>query len=147
MDARQALRYKLSDLYPHELFFPDTRIDWARRNGFKLLAEGHSRFAAPLYNLAFMLMALAAVLGGAFNKLGYGPRIFIVAASAVVARVLGVAAEALAGSGALLNLLQYFIPVAAALAGAWVLFRGTAGGKARARAEPGPIAAEPRWST
>ncbi|MGH7010337.1 MAG: LptF/LptG family permease, partial [Caulobacteraceae bacterium] len=108
------VRYKLSDRYPHELFFPDLSDPWNRTNRLKLLAEGHARFAAPLYAPAFMLIALAAILGGSFRRTGYGGRIAVAAAAALVARTLGFAAEAAAGGAAALNLLQYLVPLGTA---------------------------------
>jgi len=105
--------YKLSDRYPHELFFPDMRGAWERANAAKMLAEGHSRLAGPLYNIAFVAMALAAVIGGSFSRLGYGTRIATVAFAALVVRVAGFGAQAAAGSSPLMNLAQYLIPLAA----------------------------------
>jgi lipopolysaccharide export system permease protein len=122
VNSDPVLRYKLSDRYPHELFFPDVRQPWDRTNRDKLLAEGHSRFSAPLYNIAFMIMAFAAVIGGSFNKLGYATRMAAVAAAALVLRTLGFALQAAAGGVPALNLLQFLLPVgAAAVAGAIVL--------------------------
>ena len=122
VNSDPVLRYKLSDRYPHELFFPDVRQPWDRSNRDKLLAEGHSRFSAPLYNIAFMIMAFAAVIGGSFNKLGYATRMAAVAAAALVLRTLGFALQAAAGGVPALNLLQFLLPVgAAAVAGAIVL--------------------------
>jgi lipopolysaccharide export system permease protein len=118
----RVVRYKLSDRYPHELFFPDMRLAWERENRKKLLAEGHSRFSAPLYNIAFMAMALAAVIGGPFSRFGYGSRIAVVAAAALVVRTLGFAAQAIAGAAPAWNVLQYLIPIAAGAAAAAILF-------------------------
>ena len=103
--------YKLSDRYAHELFFPDLRKDWERANVAKMLAEGHSRIVGPLYSLAFMAMALTAVIGGSFSRLGYGARIGAVALAALVVRVAGFGAQAAAGSASSLNLAQYLIPL------------------------------------
>ena len=72
----QAL-YHPSDRFMHELFFPDLRKPWERANLKKLYSEGNGRLATPLYCLAFMSLALAAVLGGAFSRLGYGARIAV----------------------------------------------------------------------
>src|SRR5665213_1772830 len=116
------VRYKFSDRYLHELFFPDTRQAWERANLAKMLAEGHSRLAGPLYNIAFVFMALAAVIGGAFSRLGYGARMAAVAALALVARTLGFAAQAAAGAAPALNVLQYAIPLGALAVAAMVLF-------------------------
>ncbi len=116
------VQYKLSDRYPHELFFPDLAGAWERANIARMLAEGHSRFAAPLYALAFAAMALAAVIGGPFSRLGYGARIGAVALAALVARTLGFGAQAAAAASPALNALQYLIPLAALAAAAMILF-------------------------
>lgn len=143
ISADRGFRYKLSDLYLHELVFPDARRAWGQGAEAKLLAEAHSRLAGPLYNIAFMLMALAAILGGAFNKLGYGARIGLVAAAAVLARTLGFAAQALAGSGQVLNVLQYLIPLAAALGATFVLFAARKSARAPRFSRPGPLPVSP----
>jgi lipopolysaccharide export system permease protein len=117
-----AVRYKLSDRYPHELFFPDTRQAWEAANIGPMLAEGHARFAAPLYNLAFMAMALAAVIGGPFSRLGYAPRIALVAGAALITRTLGFAVQGAAGQAPALNIAQYLTPIAATAVSAAILF-------------------------
>jgi lipopolysaccharide export system permease protein len=114
--------YKLSDRYPHELFFPDTRREWERANRSKMLAEGHSRFAAPLYNLAFMALALAAVIGGPFSRMGYGARIATAGAAALITRTLGVGVQAAASGSPSLNVLQYLVPLVAVAASALILY-------------------------
>ncbi len=126
-------RYKLSDRYPHELFFPDLSEAWARANLSRLAAEGHSRFAAPLYTLTFMAMAYAAVVGGAFSRMGYGRRIGAVAICAVVVRTLGFAAQAVAASAPLANVAQYGVPIAAGIAAMAIVFAAPR----RAAAAPG----------
>jgi len=103
--------YHPSDRFLHELFFPDTRRPWERANIKKLLSEGHSRLATPLYNLAFMALALAAVLGGAFSRLGYGARIMAAGATGLAIRVLGFVAGAAADGNPALNVLQYTPPL------------------------------------
>jgi lipopolysaccharide export system permease protein len=136
MALDRAVRYKLSDRYLHELFFPDTRQEWERDNINKMLAEGHSRLATPLYNIAFMAMALAAVIGGAFSRMGYGARIAAVAAAALVARTLGFAVQAAAGAHPALNVVQYLAPILATLISAMVLF-----GRRRAPLRAPPLGA------
>jgi lipopolysaccharide export system permease protein len=132
------VRYKLSDRYLHELLFPDRRQPWEAANLSRMLAEAHSRLAGPLYNIAFVYMALAAVIGGAFSRLGYGARMAAVAAQALVARTLGFAAQTAAATTPALNVLQYAIPIAAAATAALVLF----GQRARpAVTAPGRLAA------
>jgi len=103
--------YHPSDRYLRELFFPDLRKSWERANLKKLYSEGNSRLAGPLYNLAFMSLALAAVLGGAFSRLGYGTRIAVAGAAGVGVRVLGFVAGAAADGNPSLNFLQYSPPL------------------------------------
>jgi lipopolysaccharide export system permease protein len=121
MVERPTVRYKLSDRYLHELFYPDLRQPWERANVGPMLAEAHARLAVPLYNIAFMFLALTAVIGGPFSRLGYGTRIAVVAAAALVARTLGFAVEAASGATPGLNALQYAIPVGVALVCAYML--------------------------
>jgi lipopolysaccharide export system permease protein len=113
MNTFEVVHYKISDRYMHELFFPDLTQDWEKRNRVKMIAEAHSRLASPLYNLAFMAMALAAVIGGSFNRLGYGPRIAAIGAAAALVRIIGFAVQAACDDTAALNVLQYVVPIAA----------------------------------
>ena len=122
MALDRTVRYKLSDRYPHELFFPDTSQAWERANIGKMLAEGHARLAEPLYAIAFMAMGAAAVLGGPFRRQGYGSRIAVVAGVAVVVRALGFAVQAAVGSHPAFNFAQYLVPVTAMALSAVVLF-------------------------
>jgi len=122
MTPDRPVLFKLSDRYLHELFFPAGLNDWERSNRRKMLAEGHSRIAAALYNIAFALMGLAAVIGGAFSRRGYGARLAVVAVAALVTRTLGFGAQAIAAAGPALNILQYLIPVLAALTALIILF-------------------------
>jgi lipopolysaccharide export system permease protein len=122
MPPDRQIIYKLSDRYPHELFFPDLRGAWERANVRKLLAEGHARIADPIYNIAFMALALTAVIGGSFSRLGYAARIAAAACAALVVRVTGLIAEAAAGSSPLLNLLQYAVPIGAIAIALTLLF-------------------------
>lgn len=131
----RSIRYKLSDRYLHELFFPDQHNEWDVANSAAMLAEGHARIAAPLYNLAFMSLALAGILGGGFSRMGYGTRIASVAGAALVLRVLGLAVQGVASHTPQLNCLQYATPVLAVAGSAialfgqdiWVRRRGAAG--------------------
>jgi lipopolysaccharide export system permease protein len=118
--SEDLVHYKPSDRYLHELFFPDLEQDWERRNRLDMLAEGHARIATPLYNIAFMALALWAIIGGGFSRLGYGRRIAGAGAIAVLVRIVGFQVYSAAEGAAWLNVLQYVVPVAtiwAALAG------------------------------
>lgn len=120
MASDELIHYKPSDRYLHELMFPDLQQDWEQKNRLKLLAEGHARLATPLYNIAFMALALSAIIGGVFSRLGYGRRIAMIGAAAVGVRILGFIAQAACEEEAWLNLLQYAIPLLAT----WAALRG-----------------------
>lgn len=111
MPAKPVVRYKLSDRYLAELIRPDSNDPWEQANRGKMLAEAHSRLAMPLYVIAFMFLALAAVVGGGFSRFGYSARIAVAGGAALVARSLGLAVEASAGAHPALNVLQYAAPL------------------------------------
>jgi len=113
MNTYELVHYKISDRYMHELIYPDLQQEWEQRNRVKMIAEFHSRLSSPLYNLAFMAMALNAVIGGAFSRLGYGRRIAMIAGVAAFVRILGFAVQAACDDNAALNLLQYAVPLIA----------------------------------
>jgi lipopolysaccharide export system permease protein len=112
MAKSELVHYKISDRYLHELLFPDLAQRWEQRERVAMLAEAHARLSAPLYNITFMAMALAAVIGGPFSRLGYARRIVAISAAAAVVRILGFAVQAACAGEAWLNVLQYLIPVA-----------------------------------
>jgi lipopolysaccharide export system permease protein len=123
LNNKDTIRYKASDRYLHELFFPDLTQDWEKKNRLRMVAEGHSRLASPLYAIAFMAMALAAVVGAGFSRMGYGRRIALIGASAALVRIIGFAVQAACEDSAWLNILQYAIPLAATLWGFEQIFR------------------------
>lgn len=119
----ELLHYKIADRYPHELFFPDLTQEWEQHNRVRMLAEGHSRLSSPLYNLAMMAMALAAVIGGTFSRMGYAKRIAAVGAAAAVVRIVGFGVQAACEDSVWLNVLQYIVPLAAIWWGLGQVFR------------------------
>ncbi len=119
-NTTEALHYKISDRYLHELMKPDLTQDWEKHNKKKMKAEAHSRLSSPLYALTFMALALQAVLGGGFNRTGYGRRIAVAGAAAAAIRILGFGVQAACDSAPALNVLQYIIPLAPL---AWVTWR------------------------
>jgi lipopolysaccharide export system permease protein len=122
MALDRGTRYKLSDKYLHELLFFRGDNDQGQSSVAKMLGEAHSRLSASIYNIAFMFMALAAVIGGEFNRLGYSARIAAVTGAALIVRMLGFAVQSVASSHPDLNLLQYLVPILATLISAGVLF-------------------------
>jgi lipopolysaccharide export system permease protein len=114
IDSDELVHFKPSDRYLHELLFPDLTQDWEQRNRLKLMAEGHARLAGPLYNIAFMALAISAVVGGGFSRLGYGRRMAAFGGIAAGVRILGFIVQAACEDMAWINLLQYLVPVVAA---------------------------------
>jgi lipopolysaccharide export system permease protein len=108
----QTIRYKVSDLWITQLFSPDA--DLIERTGSRreLLAEAHSRLSSPLYALAAMALALAAILGGSFSRTGYSLRIAKAAAVFLIVRILGYAVVSASVWNGWLNLFQYLLPIA-----------------------------------
>jgi lipopolysaccharide export system permease protein len=100
---------------PHERFLPELfrpspgdPNDQANRT--KLLVEGHQRLIAPLYALAFVLVALAALLSGEFNRRGQFRRVLAAILCVGILEALSLALNDLAG--------RYFETLPAMYAGA-----------------------------
>lgn len=108
----QAFRLKKSDRWLHELLAPNTKIQRERKDRYDFYAEAHSRIASSIYPLTCMALALWAVLGGPFSRLGYGQRILQASVAAVLIRVAGFGVEPLAAESEWLNILQYVVPIA-----------------------------------
>jgi lipopolysaccharide export system permease protein len=136
VDAAQVLFFKDSDKFLDELFFPDA-VSVARSRGVeRLYAEAHYRLSAPIYNVALMLIAAAAFLGGQHSRMGNGRRVLIAIAIALTVRMVGFAAQSAAADDIWMNLAQYLIPVLAIIGALIIIFR-----RARsARSAPEPIA-------
>lgn len=123
LKGRSGVTYEASDRYLHELLFPDLTKPYEQRAQGELRSEGHARLASPLYNLTFMAMAFAAVLGSSFSRLGYGRRIAVAGAAATMVRVLGFAIQSASEDSPWLNVLQYLIPLGACALALALLFR------------------------
>lgn len=142
-NSEELVHYKPSDRYLHELFFPDLQQIWEKANRLKLLAEGHARLATPLYNIAFMALAVSAIIGGGFSRLGYGRRIALMGGVAALTRIVGFVVPY--EDNAWLNVFQYLIPLAAI----WWALRGVFRQRVsrfismRRRAPPGLAAGAP----
>ncbi len=123
VDTADVLAYKPSDMYLHELVFPDPHAHQNKPLLKKMAAEWNSRLTSPLYIPLFVLFALIAVLGGGFSRLGYARRIGIAALLALVVRLLGVTVQALCESTPALDILQWLVPLVGVYYAARTLFK------------------------
>lgn len=129
------LRLKPSDLFLHELLRPDPRNFIYGTQKQEFAAEGHARLAAPIYNVALVLLALCFMVRGEHQRMGYNRKIIICGASGFALRLSGFAATSTAEADMSLNVLQYAIPVGMIVACGtylgWQRKVGRGGGKRR----------------
>lgn len=99
-----------------ELLFPDANNSIDQKNYDKLVAEGHQRLVGPLYSIAFVLVALAALLSGEFNRRGQMRRIVsaVLCVTALQAAALALQDVAIRSSKALPLLYIFVLLVIAA---------------------------------
>lgn len=118
------LRLKTSDKYLHELLRPDAREYVTKKHKRVMAAEGHSRLATPLYNLALVMLALCFMIRGQHQKLGYNRRIATCAAIGFVFRLTGFGLTSAAEANPIVNSVQYAVPLLVILfCGAYLLRR------------------------
>jgi len=114
------LQLELTERYLGELLKPDLSKAYDRKNRNRLIAEGHSRIAGPLYAIAYAFIGLFSLIGGAYTRRTYFTRVTAAAGVIFALRAAGFAAQAAAGaSGAFW--LVYAIPLAAIGAAAYLL--------------------------
>ncbi len=123
VDTTDVLAYKPSDMYLHELVFPDSHANLNKPLRKKMAAEWNSRLTSPMYIPLFVLFALIAVLGGGFSRLGYARRIGGAALLALIVRLLGVTVQALCESTPALDVLQWAVPLVGLFYAARSLFK------------------------
>lgn len=106
-----AMFFKESDRFLHELIWPDAGTIARTGGPERAWAEAHYRLAAPLYNLAFVLIAAAAYFAGDFSRLGYSRRVMLAVAVGLGMRLVGFAMQSASADDASANILQYLIPL------------------------------------
>ncbi|MGH6948381.1 MAG: LPS export ABC transporter permease LptF [Kiloniellales bacterium] len=87
----------------------------------ELVAEGHQRLTAPLYGLVFVLIALAALLAGEFNRRGQTKRILIAVGTVAVLEGLALALQDLSVRTLQAVPMMYVAVAAPAVVALWVL--------------------------
>jgi len=100
-----------------ELFNPTTDVTNAHATN-EFLAEAHERLAFPLYNLAFAMIALVAVMGGEFSRRGRPHRYLGAILLVVAMQASALAIANLAAKDNMLIPFMYAPPLLTILAGA-----------------------------
>jgi len=106
-----------SERYLTELFSPNLADPDDRANANKLLVEAHRRLAAPFYVPALVLIAIAGVLGGEFNRRGHTKRVVLAAAAAILLQIISLGITQAAVKIPLMIPLLYVAPLAFAVLG------------------------------
>ncbi|CAN0115281.1 unnamed protein product [Phaeothamnion confervicola] len=107
--------------YIDELLWPDFSESNDRQFAPRLIAEGHTRLSAPLYALALVLVGLACLLPGDFNRRGLGQRLLFAAACGLGVETLSIAIPNLAVRIPALIPFLYAIPLSLMALAAWAL--------------------------
>jgi lipopolysaccharide export system permease protein len=129
--------YKPRERSTWELLNVDPNEVYARLQAGRFRAELHERFAAPLFALASMLIAFAALGGAKTTRQGRGAAIMGAVIAVVALRIAGFGASSLAVRSAAMTPLIYIVPIGASLAAgllAWRTMLGAAHSPAWAKA-------------
>jgi lipopolysaccharide export system permease protein len=122
--------------YVDELLWPDMTEANDRQYAPRLIAEGHTRLSAPLYALALVLVGLACLLPGDFNRRGLGQRLLVAAACGLGVEALSIAVPNLAARTPAAIPFLYAVPLALMALAAWVLTSPTLRRRRRAIDDP-----------
>lgn len=94
VDEPDVTHYKPRELYTSELWNPDTKDPQSAANIGRFRSELVERFVAPLYPVAFMLVALAALGQARTTRQSRGAAVAIAIAAIVAIRIAGFAGQA-----------------------------------------------------
>jgi lipopolysaccharide export system permease protein len=96
--------------YLGELFWPNMNDADDRQNYWRLVVQGHANVAQPLYVVALIAVALAALLATEFDRRGQTKRIILAAAGGVIIQILAFGTTFIARRTPVLIPLIYVIP-------------------------------------
>lgn len=123
MKEDSELLLKASDKYLHELFFVDRKDYFQNKEADGFLAEAHARLTTPLLNIVMAMLAVVAVLGGDFNRQGYGRRIGLATGAAALVLVVQLGLQSAAADDPALNAVQWIVPLGMIGGLSWAYFR------------------------
>ncbi|HEY5598930.1 MAG TPA: LPS export ABC transporter permease LptF [Kiloniellales bacterium] len=110
------------EYFVHELLDP-TKSRGDDRNRTEMAAEGHQRLAAPLYTVAFILVGMAALLAGEFNRRGQTRRVLFAIFCVAVLEGLSLAMQDLASQSRWAIPGMYAVPLLPIIASVIVVLR------------------------
>lgn len=102
-----------SERYLSELFWPKLGKDPGGKMRKRYLAEANNRLAAPLYCIAFAMIALAAVTRGRRGRGAYALRLTLAALFAAALRIVGYGLQGAAARTPALIVVMYALPLLA----------------------------------
>lgn len=100
-----------SELYLHELLYPSPKLQLTDKQRRKYISEAHNRLSGPIYCLVFALIGVYALVGGSFNRRGYGGRIALACGAILAARLPGFGFQQLTNSSPDLAFTMYVWPL------------------------------------
>jgi lipopolysaccharide export system permease protein len=103
---------RTSERYLSELLWPTFTREPGKRTRNLFFAEANNRISAPLYCLAFALMAFAAVSHARRARGAYALRLTVVSIAAILLRIVGYSVQGLGAREPILCVLFYLIPLA-----------------------------------
>jgi len=121
-DTQQPRWRDAKERFLFELLNPDPGYGDARYRA-ELAAEGHQQLVGPMYTLAFILIGLAALLAGDFNRRGQNVRVFSAVFCVAVFEGVSLAMQDVAATFPWAVPSMYAAPVLPSLAAAFVLLR------------------------
>ncbi len=101
-----------SERFTSELFHPENIPNSTPRFLSRARAELHDRFASPLYSIAFIMIAFAALGRAQTTRHNRTRAVYVAIVAAVLLRVLGFGMSGLTQHSALAAPLIYFVPLA-----------------------------------
>ena len=105
-----------SERYLSELLYPEKTVSDKMRR--KFFSEAHNRLSGPLYCLVFSLIGVVALVGGSFNRRGYGGRIALAMGAVLAARLPGFGLQQVTNATPDAAILMYIWP-AVWIVGLW----------------------------
>lgn len=123
-NAAGPIDFKPRERYFHQLVKPEASSAYYQRLKGQFRAELHERFSNPLYPIAFVLIALAAVGQAQSTRENRSERLVIGFTLAVAIRLVGFAANTLAAKSAAWTFSLYALPLAAIIGSIVSLKRG-----------------------